>query len=155
MNAVKGGLALAIGLLFPLLANMTVQIFRQPPEPMDYYEYYPPQPKTAAERKTAEADARAKREKFEKASAAFNEFAFYVTFPMGIAAILLAFWLRKMSALAAGLLFGGLVTIAFGSYACWETLPGWQRYVSLLFTLTLLVILALQIDRPESVQAID
>ena len=80
MNAVKVGLAIGIGLLFPLLTNMTVQIFRQPPEYMDYYEYYPPEPKTAAERKTAEADARAKRERYEKASNEFNEFAFYVTF---------------------------------------------------------------------------
>jgi hypothetical protein len=147
MNAVKAGLAIGIGLLFPLLANMTVQIFRQPPEPMDYYEYYPPQPKSAAERKTAEAEHRAKQERYEKASNEFNEFTFYVTFPMGIAALVGAYALRRKSALAAGLFFGGLATVAFGSYSCWETLPGWQRYVSLLFTLGLVSAMAVLIDQ--------
>lgn len=147
MKAIMVGLALGIAFLFPLLANMTVRIWAEPPEYKDYYNYYSAEPKTAEERAVAEKDHRQRQDRYDKEFKAFNVVAFYITFPMGILAMIGAYVLRRRPTLAAGLLFGGIGTIAFGSYSCWESLPGWQRYVSLLFTLAVLATLALLVDR--------
>lgn len=147
MKPIRVALAISIAFLFPLLANMTVQIFKSPPEPMSYYNYYDAQPKTPAERTTAEADQRERVKRFEQAEREFNTFAFYITFPMGILALVGAFFLRKRMTVAAGLMFGSFATIAFASYSAWDTLPGVLRYVTLLFTLALTVFLGIALDR--------
>lgn len=140
-------LAVGIAILVPLLANMTVQIFRTPPESDKYYDYYNPTPKTEQERQSAEKDMRARNAKFEAAEKDFNTFSFWFTFPIGILGIVGAYLLRGSGTVAAGLLFGSLGTISFASYSCWETLPGVVRYVTLLFTLALLTFLAIRLDR--------
>jgi hypothetical protein len=147
MKAIKVALAIGIAVLFPLLANMTVQIFRTPPESDAYYDYYNLTPKTEQERQTAEKDMRARNAKFEAAGKEFNIFSFWFTFPLGILGIVGAYLLRRVGTVAAGLLFGSLATISFASYSCWETLPGLIRYVTLLLTLALLTLLAVKIDR--------
>lgn len=147
MKALKAGLALGIAFLLPLLANMTVRIWWEPPESKDYYDYYSPQPKTNQETAAAEKARREQDRRFEVAQAEFNTVSFYVTFPIGILTILSAYLLRRRATLAAGVFFGGISIVAFASYASWETLPGWLRYVSLWFTLLLLGALAILIER--------
>jgi hypothetical protein len=150
MKVVQIGIALGIAILLPLLAQMTVRFWAEPPDYRSYYEYYPPQPKSDKERAAAEQSARARQEALEKAEAAFNLQVFYTSFPLGVLEVLGGFCLRRRITLAAGLFFGGLSTIAFGSFACWDTLPGWARYASLLFVLLLLAAFALQLDRQQA-----
>ena len=148
MKAIQVALAIGIAILLPLLAQMTVRIYAEPPEYNRYYDAYNPEPKTAEERKKANADAKAKQAELEKATAAFNLQVFYLAFPLGAIEVIAAMFLRRRPTLAAGIVFGGLSTIACGAYSSWETLPGWSRYVSLLFALLLVGGLALAIDRP-------
>ncbi len=150
MKAVRVALAMGIAILLPLLAQMTVQIYSVPPK-YDEYVRYTEQPKNAEAREKANAEVRRKRELYERQSAAFNLQVFTLSFPLGILEIIAGFLLRKRSTFAAGLIFGGLSTVACGSYSSWETLPGWARYASLLFALSLIGFLAIVIDRkPES-----
>lgn len=150
MRALQVALAIGIAILVPLLANMTVQIFRTPPASDTYYNYYNKEPKTDQERQVAEKDMRTRNAKFEASQKEFNTFSFWFTFPIGIVGIIGAFLLARTSTVAAGLLFGSLGTISFASYSCWETLPGVVRYVTLLFTLALLTFLAIRLDRARA-----
>jgi len=147
MKVINVALAIGIAILLPILSQMTVRIWAEPPEYGDYYQYYPSDNKTVEEQKKAEGEARKKREIYERKQAEFNLQMFYVTFPLGILEIVAGFLLRRRITLAAGIIFGGLGTVAFCSFASWETLPGWTRYLSLIFALVLLIGLALALDR--------
>jgi hypothetical protein len=147
MKAIRVALAIGIAILIPLLANMTVQIFRTPPDSDAYYSYYNKEPKTDLERQSAEKEMRARNAKFEASEKEFNTFSFWFTYPIGIVGIIGGYLLGRSRTVGAGLLFGGLGTISFASYSCWETLPGVVRYVTLLFTLVLLTLLAIRVDR--------
>jgi hypothetical protein len=147
MKAVRVALAIGIAILLPMLAQMTVRIFAEPPSYAA--DRYPPTPKTAEERVRANADQRRKDDLLERQEAEFNLKNFYVSFPLGVIELILGALLRKRPTLAAGVIFGGLSTVACGSYSSWETLPGWARYVSLLFALVLICVLAILSDRPS------
>lgn len=147
MKAIQVALAIGIAVLLPLLAEMSVRFYAEPPKYDRYYDSYSQEPKTDEERKKANADMRRRQDELEKATAAFNLQVFYLAFPLGVIEVLVGVLLRRRPTLAAGIVFGGLSTIACGSYSSWETLPGWSRYASLLFALLLLAVLALAIDR--------
>ena len=147
MRTIQVALAIGIAILLPLLAEMSVRFFAEPPKYENFYDYYNEQPKTSAERKAANADMKVREDQYTKANADFNLKVFYLAFPLGILEVIGGVLLRRKPTLAAGVVFGGLSTIACGSFSSWETLPGWCRYVSLLFALLLLGGLALVIDR--------
>lgn len=149
------GLAIAIAILLPLLANMTVRIFAEPPDYSSVYETYPPKPKTEEERKSENAIAKAKQDKYEQEMAVFNLKAFYVAFPLGLLEIFVGVMVRRKTTVASGLLFGGLFTTAFGTFSSWETLPGIWRYASLLFVLVFLGLLGLAVDRSIPPKVVD
>lgn len=147
MRAFKVGIAIGIALLLPLLANMTVRFFGKPPDISGTYESYPQNPKNEAERKRFNELLRRKAEEFRISQNEFNVLQFYVSFPIGVLELLVAYFARRKSVLAAGLLFGGLLTIACTSYSGWDDLPGVLRYSTLLFTLALLFGMGLILDR--------
>jgi hypothetical protein len=77
MKALRVSIVIAVAFLLPLLANMTVRFWAEPPEYMDYSRYYPPEPKTAAERAAAEKERRTEVASYEEALAEFNLQLFY------------------------------------------------------------------------------
>ena len=149
MKALQVGIVIGIAFLLPLLAQMTVRFWGEPPKHNEYIEYqrYEATPKSAAERDQRNAEFKRKQEELEAAEKAFNLKSFYITFPLGILEIILAFAVRRKATVATGLFFGGLGTSAFTSFDCWDTLPGWLRYATLLLLLLILGVMAYLIDR--------
>lgn len=147
MKAIQVALAIGIAVLLPLLAQMTVRFYAEPPDYFSSYDPYVKEPKTQEEINKANVEAKRKSDIFDKATADYNLKVFYLAFPLGVFEVIAGVLLRRKQTIAAGIVFGGLSTIASGSFSSWETLPGWSRYVSLLFALLMLGALALAIDR--------
>lgn len=145
MKALQAGIVIGVAFLLPLLANMSVRFIAEPPEYAS--SYVEVQPKTRQERDKLNAEYRQRDEQYRRGQSEFNLFQFYVTFPLGILELIVAYFLRQHATVGAGLFFGGLATVAFTSYCGWETLPGLLRYTTLVFTLLLLLGMALGLDR--------
>jgi hypothetical protein len=153
MKALRVAIAIGIALLVPLLAHMTVQIWHEPPERDLDAVYLEATGNTPEERAQASQQRREAQERYEEELKLFNQASFKITFPMGIIGVVAAYLLRRRATLAAGFFFGSLCTITFSSYASWDHLPGTVRYVTLLFTLALLSVLALLADRESRVDS--
>ena len=150
MRTVQVALAIGIAVLLPLLAEMSVRFYAEPPKYDSYADYTERQSMTPEEQKKAHDEAKRKADEYDKAEADFNLKLFYFAFPLGVIEVIAGTLLWRKPTLAAGIVFGGISTIACGSFSSWETLPGWCRYASLLFTLLLLGGLALVADRKRS-----
>lgn len=146
MKALQIGIAIGIALLLPVLAQMTVRFWWEPPKFRDLPGYYEPSPVTAEERAAAAKDARERDEKYESLMAEFCLRSFYVTYPIGILALVIAPSLRRRAAVAAGTFFGGLILIAYTSFDTWERLPSGLRYAALLFALVVLLFISFRLD---------
>ena len=112
MKAVRVALAIGIAILLPLLAQMTVRIYAEPPVYTE--DRYVATPKTPEERSKANEEQRKREDVYKQKEASFNLQNFYVSFPLGILEIILGVLLRKRPTLGAGVMFGGLSTVACG-----------------------------------------
>jgi hypothetical protein len=67
---------------------------------------------------------------------------FWVAWPTGLLAIVIGIALSVQS-VGAGLMFGGIGTLATGCFESWEYLGPWLRLSALLVTLVILIALGL------------
>jgi hypothetical protein len=72
----------------------------------------------------------------------FNRAMFLVSFPIGLAALVVGLYLRVVP-VAAGLAFGGLCTLGSGCYSYWDHMGDRLRFFSLLGVLVVLITLGL------------
>lgn len=68
----------------------------------------------------------------------FNRNIFYVAVTIGLISILLGGYIPN-SAIASGLLFGGILSLIFGYASHWSDLLDWLKFISLLIAFMLLI----------------
>lgn len=124
-----------IAAIFPWLIYYGLSTFYPPPKTQDFYGSAPYQPlpptATAEERKTFAAEQARKREAFSAAANAFARVLFTISTALGVAAILVGAYLRPNS-IGAGLILGGISSLALGYWGYAQYLDDWVRFVSLL-----------------------
>lgn len=90
----------------------------------------------------------------EEETRLFNRAQFWVSFPIGLVAILLGVAAIRIVCVGTSLAFGGLCTLSFGCYAYWDEMGDHLRFFSLLIALAALVVLGLtqfRAPRPATV----
>jgi hypothetical protein len=124
-----------IAIIFPLLVFYGVSTFHAAPKREAYFPFptaisLPPSA-TPEERKERLDEQRKRQEAFDAAVKSFARVLVMVSTPLGIAAILIGSYLT-FHAIGAGLIFGGIFTVAWGYWGYWQYLEDWMRFVSLL-----------------------
>jgi hypothetical protein len=122
-----------IAAIFPALIYFGVSIFYVSPRTQDFYEYQQPLPPTATaeERKARAAEQKKGRDDFAAAAKAFAQVLFTISTVLGVAAILIGAYLRP-HAIGAGLILGGILSLALGYWGHSQYLDDWFRFTSLL-----------------------
>src|SRR5262249_10753347 len=91
----------------------------------------PPPTATAEERRTYAEEQQKKRKSFETAAREFARVLFTVSTVLGVAAILIGAYLTS-HAVGAGLVLGGIFSLALGYSGYAHHLDDWIRFTSLL-----------------------
>ncbi len=121
-----------IAAIFPALIYFGLSTFYPPPKHEDYHQYTPPPEKATPEERKAHAAEQAKRrESFATAARAFARVMFAISTVLGVIAIVLGGYL-KPHAIGAGLILGGICSLALGYWAYSSYLDDWFRFASLL-----------------------
>jgi hypothetical protein len=95
-----------------------------------------------AEERQATADKQKEAQKaFNDAKSTFSLRLFYVSAPLGDAALLIGGFMA-VSTVGTGLIFGGIFSIINGYWIYWEFIPDWERFVSLLVAGAILLLIA-------------
>ena len=121
-----------IAVILPLLIYYGVASFSPAPRTQDYVKPIVAMAGASAEDR-AEARTRQQEEQnaLKDAQGHFSRILFYVSVPLGYVAIL-AGGFMPVSAVATGLIFGGMFTVINGHWGYWSFIADWQRFVSLL-----------------------
>jgi hypothetical protein len=154
---------LAIAVLFPCVAYFGTAAFSPPP---DADEFMRVQNKlnnelmaaaTPAEKERISAEIERTQKENTEAQRAFGRREFWVAYPLGMIAFAIGLYI-PIQAVGAGLMFGGIATLAYGCYSSWDAIGRWIRIGSLVLALLLVVILGLwrlgKPDKPSSVKPI-
>jgi hypothetical protein len=122
-----------IAAIFPALIYFGLSTFYPPPKLESYYSSTTPPPSTATpEERKAYADEQAKkRASFAADARSFARVMFSVSTVLGVIAIVLSAFLRP-HAIGAGLILGGICSLALGYWAYAYYLDDAFRFASLL-----------------------
>jgi hypothetical protein len=124
-----------IAAIFPWLIYYGLSTFYPAPRTQDYYGVVPgqaPAPTATAEERKAYADEqRKKREAYEAAARRFARALFTVGTVLGVGAILIGAFLTSHT-ISAGLILGGVFSLALGYLGYAQHLDDWIRFLSLL-----------------------
>jgi hypothetical protein len=124
-----------VAAIFPWVIYYGVSTFYPAPRTQDYYGVIPgqapPATATAEERKAYAEEQRKKREAFEAAARRFARVLFAISTVLGVAAILIGAYLTS-HVISAGLILGGICSLALGYFGYAHYLDDWIRFVSLL-----------------------
>ena len=135
---------LGVAILLPLLTYAGANSLGAPPDWANYNTALPFNPHSTPEERAANAEKqKAERKAFADAQASFASRQLWTAAPIGCAAILLGGFLAT-SAIATGLIFGGLFTVVFGQWFQWMIAPQWERFVALLVCGAIIVIVGLR-----------
>lgn len=130
---------LCITTLFPLATWYATAAFYPPPDydaKQEALDKYPmsDEPKNDPG-KTEFRNARDKIEKdYKEAEKGFNRRMFWVTYPLGILAVLIGLVIPVQS-VGAGLMFGGICALSAGCYSAWDDIGRWAHFWSLIVAL--------------------
>jgi hypothetical protein len=132
MLARKMVVGFGIAAIFPALIYYGLSTFYPPPRQEDYFAYQPlPSTATEEERKAHAAEQVKKRADFATAARSFAHVMFAVSTVLGVVAIVLGAYLTS-HAVGAGLILGGISSLALGYWAYAMHLDDWFRFLSLL-----------------------
>lgn len=122
-----------IAAILPWLIYYGLSIYYPPPRQQDFYEYQQPLPPTAtAEERKARADEQKKtRDGFAAAARSFARVLFTISTVLGAVAIVVGAYLGS-HAIGAGLILGGIFSLALGYWGYADYLDDWARFLSLL-----------------------
>ncbi|MEA2552721.1 MAG: hypothetical protein QOJ65_897 [Fimbriimonadaceae bacterium] len=146
MKARLFALGFAVAVLFPVAAHFTIFLFSPPPKQENFglgtYSYnVETQAGTKQERlaRAKEEDLNTKR--FEVAEKHQQAIVFYGIYPIALLAIVIGTFLRT-AAVGAGLIFGGIFSLADGCYASWGVVPGWVSVGSVILATIIVIAVA-------------
>jgi len=146
---------LGIVVLLPLAVWYSTSAFSPPP---DWKKHS--RSTSRLDEKIKEATPEAEKEKLrqekdrlekelDEAERVFYRAMFWVAYPVGLLAIILGI-LFPVQTVGAGLMFGGLSSLAMGCYSYWDKMGDWLRPGSLLVALVVLLVLGTWKFRPAS-----
>jgi hypothetical protein len=122
-----------IAVVLPLLVYYAVTTFYSaPPKFRDFVSF---EDRGSTEKRQAAEEA------YARAAKNFARAHIVVAVPVGLAAILIGTYVAA-HAIGAGLVLGGIATIVWGYHGYWQYLDDWIRFVSLLVTFVVLIVLA-------------
>jgi hypothetical protein len=131
-----------IAIVIPLLIFYGVSTFSPPPKFQDYYTVAPfNQNATAQEREANLQKQKAGQAAFNDARSKFSSRLFFVSAPLGYAAIL-AGGFMAVSAVATGMIFGGIFLVINAYLNYWNFIPDWERFLSLVVAAAFLLVIA-------------
>ena len=153
MNLLKKlALCFGITIMLPMVVYYGVDTITPAPKDADYSneDYYNLMQHGTDEQKK---EAKAKRDKLQNEQTEkrrqFEKRLFFVTVPIGIAAIILGAFLA-WPAIGTGLLLGGLICVTSGYVTYWDELPSVYRFISLLLALAVLLFVGFaKIEAPK------
>jgi uncharacterized membrane protein YphA (DoxX/SURF4 family) len=133
MLARQIAIGFGIAVIFPLLVYYGVSTIHPSPERPAYVSANSLPPNPEAQRQNQE-----RQEKFNADAKEFARVLVVVSTPLGVAAILIGAYLA-FQAIGTGLIFGGILTVAWGYWSYWSYLDNWIRFVSLLAGFAVLI----------------
>jgi putative Mn2+ efflux pump MntP len=144
---------LGIVVLLPLAVWFGTSIFSQPPDWRQYHKST-----SRLDEKIQQAAGEAEKEKLyqqkdrlekelEEAERVYYGAMFWVAYPVGLVSLVLGL-IFPVQAVGAGLMFGGLASLAAGCYSYWDRMEGWLRFGSLVVALIVLLVLGTWRFRP-------
>lgn len=133
MLARQIAIGFGIAFIFPLLIHYGVSSFYPAPKMQSYIttKLVPPGSATAEERKAYNDERQNEQNAYAEAAKQFARVLVLVATPLGVAAILVGAFLAIQS-IGAGLIVGGIFTVAWGYWSYWSYLDDRIRFVSLL-----------------------
>lgn len=134
-------LGFGIAIIFPMMIHYGVSTFVPKPKypGRDIMEIVKNiEEKNAEKLRQRKAQRKSLQEQYEKDLKHFETCLFFVSVPLGIAAIILGAFL-PLRAIGAGLIFGGIFSVCDGFLNYWSELSNALRFISLLAALIVLV----------------
>ena len=138
----KIALSIGIVIVFPMMVYYGVDTFSPAPKYADYQvkDYYDILQHGTEEQKKV---AKTKQDKLDKErDAKYKEFErtmFFVSVPLGLAAIIIGAFLGAQ-AIGTGLMLGGIICISEGYIIYWENLESVYRFISLVLGFIVLLV---------------
>jgi hypothetical protein len=142
MRAQLIAIGLGIALLLPLAVYTGVNIFSRPPDWQKFYsENYDQRradAKSKVEKQRISQEEKSAREQLDREDKEHEKRMFFVSFPIGVLAVV-AGSILAVRTVGAGFMFGGILLLAEGCYTYWDTMTAVLRFVSVLVALTVFV----------------
>lgn len=146
----KVGLALAIIIVFNLFINVGIYTFYKGPQYNDYCaDIISPYKEIKSETKCTELDGtwqgnycdlfKECSEQFQSVESVYNRNVFIVLVAIGTVALVGGLFLQNVSAVANGLLFGGIVSMFVGTVRYWSNMDEYLRFTILGIVLAILI----------------
>ncbi len=142
MLAKKFGFGFGIAVILPMLVHYGVSTFSPSPKWEDYQEndyYLKYNNATPEEKKVLSLQHDQLEKKYRQHRKMFERNLFFVAVPIGISSIIVGS-LFTVQAIGAGLIFGGIFTLVDGYCWYWSELQDWMRFLSLLITFIVLIV---------------
>lgn len=127
-----------IAAILPWLIYYGVSTFFPPPKAQDFNAAVQPAPTATTDERKAFADQQRKeQDAFARAARIFARVLFTVSTILGVAAILVGAYVTS-NAIGAGLIFGGISSLAIGYWSYSYYLDSWIGFLSLLVAIAAL-----------------
>ena len=142
MLAKKFAVGFGVAVLLPMVIHYGVSTFSKEPRWENYYtrhSNYAAQNATLEEKARLQKEDQQREERYQATSKVFAQHLFFVTVPIGIAAIIIGASLA-FQAVGAGLIFGGIFALTDGYCHYWNYLQDWMRFLSLLAAFIVIVV---------------
>jgi hypothetical protein len=137
-------IGLGIALLLPLAVYTGVNIVSPPPDWDSFYgQNYDEQQKNATTKEEKQRIAQEEKhgkQGLDEQERRYQQRLFYVSFPVGVAAVILGAMLAVQS-VGAGLMFGGIILLSGGCYSYWDKMTAVMRFLSVLVALAVFIAL--------------
>ena len=146
MRGINFAIGMGVAVLLPMLIAYGVNLLHPPPKFEQYHTLGTPGPGpvSKAEYERRDRISREERERYSAARLEYSKTFSYVALPIGILSVIGGAKVR-VTAVANGLVFGGVFTLISGYYSHWYHLSDLTKFGSLLVALVLLIATAYKI----------
>jgi len=145
---------IGIAVLLPLFVYYGASLLSPPAHWSEFYStnYYQKKEnaKTPEQKKQVEHEENQRRDKLNAQDLKHQRMVFYVAYPVGIAAIIVGAFL-SITAVGAGLMFGGIFTLTTGCSLYWDKMTDALHFGALVLALGTLIALGIWKIRPQQI----
>lgn len=137
---------LGVVILLPLVVWYGTSAFSPPPDAKEYsrstsrIDEQIKETAVQAEKEKLRQERERLEKEHEEAERVHYGHMFWVAYPIGLVAVIIGTFF-PVQAIGAGLMFGGLISLAAGCYSYWDKMDGWLRFGSLIVALAVLLVL--------------